>query len=432
MGTPAVRIGLLISLLLLAYSSIAEAQSRPDGSRPGWLRAAFSSPARQTVDPFLDLAPIPDETASPVITAEHQQTAAAVSESIQQVADWQPSPVRAARNPRPAQDDVLPPEDLPLDEEGDPYADPLDPPHYEATTFDRQLSTEMPWEELGDQPLPERLFDETEEAAPAGPPARKPLLQELLSGTHAQVSWLAPVDGFGVTEVGLRTVDPLPIFLGPGPPLQLATAFGNSFVDSPAYLGLPTQLYSMNFELRYMKILSRTLILDVAAGPGWFSDFQSSAMRGFRVTGRVLFLWQMNEQWSSALGVVYIGRQGLPALPAVGVIWTPRPDTRVEITMPRPRIAQRIGGTDSRQHWIYGGFELFGGNSWSVSRADGSEDVFSYTDYRLIAGYEMKTTSGMQWQVEAGYVFSRSATFRDDPASLHPGNTAMIRSGITF
>jgi hypothetical protein len=136
-----------------------------------------------------------------------------------------------------------------------------------------------------------------------------------------------------------------------------------------------------------------------------------------------------NLQWAG--GVVYLDRQDLPALPAFGVILTPRDDLRYELMFPKPRLAWRQYFTPLYEQWVYITGEL-GGQSWAVERSGGGNDIATYRDLRLVLGMERKRNSGRMLFVEGGYVFGREVEYESNVGKLSPGDTAFLRVGGAF
>lgn len=266
--------------------------------------------------------------------------------------------------------------------------------------------------------------DTTTSAAPASP-------RRIFSDNVDGFTWLIPRDGFGVGEYDARTAVVIPLFLG-GPPPKLAVGFGATTFETPDGFDVPDTLYNVQVELRWLRPINDSMALDLAAGPSWFTDFNTSAGRGLRVTGRALLFMTNSETVKSAVGVVYLGRKGLVAVPAVGLIYSPSEEERYELMIPRPRAVWRLAKGEASEHWVYVGAELFGGNSWAIDLPDGSEDVFIYRDYRLLAGYEFKQADGLSLRGEAGFVFARKAEFESDPRELEPGTTGFVRAVLSF
>lgn len=266
------------------------------------------------------------------------------------------------------------------------------------------------------------------EAAPSGAPTPP---RNLFSDNVDGYTWLIPRNGFGVGEYDARTAVVIPLFLG-GPPPKLAVGFGATTVETPDGFDVPDTLYNVQVELRWLRPINDWMALDLAAGPSWFTDFNTPAGRGLRITGRALLFMTNSETVKTAVGFVYLGRKGLVAVPAVGLIYSPSEAERYELMIPRPRAVWRIAKGESSEQWVYVGGELFGGNSWAIDHADGREDVFIYRDYRLLAGYEFKQTAGLTLRGEAGFVFARKAEFETDPRELEPGQTGFVRAVLSY
>lgn len=276
---------------------------------------------------------------------------------------------------------------------------------------------------------PAEVFGEDEESCTTTKPASKrliPLYDNGITGT-----WLAPVDGFGISDVDLKTQLVFPLFVQ-GSPLRLAMIAGTTFVNAPAKIDVPSRLYGLNAELRWYIPFRETWGIDLGAGGGVYSDLDGAAGKGFRVTGRAILVKDLGPRWKVSGGFLYLGRKNLAAMPIAGVIYTPSDDFKVEILFPRPRVMKRIRFDGTREHWVYGGLEVFGGNTWSITQSTGAEDIFIYRDNRLLVGYETKVAGGLATRVEAGYVFTRKVEFENDPATLDPGGTVMVRAGLTY
>ncbi len=134
-------------------------------------------------------------------------------------------------------------------------------------------------------------------------------------------------------------------------------------------------------------------------------------------------------------GVAYLDREDVPILPVGGLLWYPHPDLKIELAVPRPRIARRIywqgAFTDDVQDWAYVAGE-FGGGTWAIRRVDGTNDLFTYRDYRLILGLQRKAIRGLDANLELGYVFSRAIEYAGTSPDVHPSDTLMLRLGFTY
>lgn len=264
------------------------------------------------------------------------------------------------------------------------------------------------------------------DTTPATPKRRVPFMDSGITATY-----LSPVDGFGVSDVDLKTQLIIPVFVK-GSPLRVAMAAGTTFISAPAALDVPNRLYGLTAELRWYIPLKETWGVDLGAGGGVFSDLNGTAGEGFRVTGRAILVKDLNPRWKVSAGVLYLGRKNLLAMPVAGLIYTPQDDLKVELLIPRPRVMKRISVNGTRENWVYAGAEIFGGNTWAVQQTSGAQDTFIYSDNRLLVGYETRAPNGIAGRLEAGYVFMRKVHFSNSTASLDPGGTVMVRAGVTY
>ncbi|MEK6257908.1 MAG: hypothetical protein AABP62_04745 [Planctomycetota bacterium] len=278
---------------------------------------------------------------------------------------------------------------------------------------------------------PNQVFSEAEEDADSGTTGTTVIRKRALIDSSLTATWLAPIDGFGVSDVEAKTQLIIPVFVK-GSPLRLAMGFANTSMETPVGFDVPDQLYGLQAELRWFIPFREAWAVDLGAGGGEFSDASGLGSRGFRVTGRAILVKTVSDRVKWSAGMLYLGRQNLKAMPVAGLIYTPEDDVKIELLIPRSRIARRISWVGTREHWMYFGLELFGGNSWAIEQAGGVEDVVIYKDNRFIFGYETKAPGALAGRVEAGYVFGRDLSFETDPTVLKPGGTMLLRVGVTY
>lgn len=245
------------------------------------------------------------------------------------------------------------------------------------------------------------------------------------------IRWLMPVDGFGMTDLELSRVDHRPRFSDHSR-WNFNIPFAVHFVDEPQALGIPSELYSAQIETRWVQPIGDGLGFDVSVVPGWFSDFDAGRNNGFRVTGHGIATIRLSDEFKLALGAMYLGRDDVHILPAGGLVVTILPDTQIELVMPKPRISQRISSHDGWDQYVYAAFELFGGDSWAVTRPDNSYDTLTYRDFRFLIGHELRGPEAFQNVCEIGYVFARKIEFRNSFQTLDPGGTLLLRLGSSY
>ena len=287
------------------------------------------------------------------------------------------------------------------------------------------------FEEIAPVTQPNQVFSEPDDCADTGTTGTTVIRKRAFIDSSLTATWLAPIDGFGVSDVEAKTQLVIPVFVK-GSPLRLAMGFADTLMETPVGIDVPNQLYGLQAELRWLIPFRETWAVDLGAGGGEFSDASGLGSRGFRMTGRAIFVKTVSDRLKWSVGALYLGRQNLKAIPVAGLIYTPQDDVRIELLIPRSRIARRIRWEGTREHWMYFGLELFGGNSWAIEQAGGVRDVVIYKDNRFIFGYETKAPGALAGRVEAGYVFGRKLSFETDPTVLIPGGTMLLRVGVTY
>ena len=277
---------------------------------------------------------------------------------------------------------------------------------------------------------PTDIFSEPDDCVDTGTTGTAVMRKRAFIDSSLTTTRLAPIDGFGVSDIEAKTQLVIPVFVK-GSPLRLAMGFADTLMQTPAGIDVPNQLYGVSAELRWLIPFRETWAVDLGAGGGLYSDF-SGGSRGFRVTGRAILVKTVSDRLKWSAGVLYLGRENLKAMPVAGLIYTPEDDVKIELLIPRSRIARRMAWVGTREHWMYFGLELFGGNSWAIEQAGGVQDVVIYKDNRFIFGYETKAPGALAGRVEVGYVFARHLEFKNDPATLDPGGTMLLRVGLTY
>lgn len=279
---------------------------------------------------------------------------------------------------------------------------------------------------FGPQPAEQRVWDPTCDGGPvcdAPPPWIAPYETKFRT-----TAILGDGDDLGLIDVDLRHTLAFPRVPG----LTLTPGTIVTFVDGPVRTDLPAQLYGHWIELQWHKQLSQRWAMQLAVAPGLYTDHHSTGSDSVRITGRALAFWGMSQRTQIVFGVVYLDREDVAALPAAGVIHQPNENLRYEILFPRPRVLYNVRRrSDGSEGWVYLAGE-FGGGSWSVERIGGANDVVTYSDLRLIGGYEWKPADGAAWHVEGGWVFARSLEYESGVGDYDPSGTGMVRAGITF
>jgi len=240
----------------------------------------------------------------------------------------------------------------------------------------------------------------------------------------------------GVTDLELSGTFAFPFFSNQSP-LLVTPGFNAHYWDGPNSAGpavadLPPRTYDAFLDFAWYPQITTWLAANLGVRVGVFSDFQEFNSDSLRVMGRALAVMTFTPTIQLAAGVIYVDRLDVKLLPAGGVIWTPIPDARYEILFPNPKLARRLTTIGTTDVWGYLAGE-FGGGSWSIERADGSEDAFDYNDIRIIFGIETSALSGLKTNFEIGYVFNREIIYKNGPPpDFEPNDTLMLRAGLAY
>ena len=234
--------------------------------------------------------------------------------------------------------------------------------------------------------------------------------------------------GLGLTTVDLRTQLSFKNF----PLLQINPRTSWHFLDGPDFTDVPNNLYeyAIDFSL-FLPLNSQWSFLGGVA-PGLFTDNHNTSSDAYRVMGRALFLYKQSEYTKWAFGIVYLDRDDVSILPAVGVTYSPAayPNLVFDIMFPKPKISYSYFKDGDSERTIYLGGE-FGGGTWAIQRSGGTEDVLTYGDLKLALGMEHQLSASRSWFVEAAYVFNRDLEFTSG-GEFELDDTGMIRAGIMF
>jgi len=218
-------------------------------------------------------------------------------------------------------------------------------------------------------------------------------------------------------------------------PLLMMPGFAVHYLDGPKAAELPPRLFDTYLRFRWLHKLSPRWSADMSVTPGVYSDFRQGTDEALRISGHFGAMWEWSPTTKIALGVAYLDRRDYCVLPFAGIIWEPSPEVLFELMVPRPRIARRVYWfgeiADEVQDWIYLAGEL-GGGTWAIRRSDETNDVATYSDLRLILGLERRVLFGVDYRLEAAYVFTRKLKYESGAPQVVPSDTLMLRAGLTY
>ncbi|QDU62489.1 hypothetical protein Pan216_33560 [Planctomycetes bacterium Pan216] len=249
------------------------------------------------------------------------------------------------------------------------------------------------------------------------------------------------VNGFSYGTMRTSTRLPLPIKVpGKGPPIMLSPKFSVATFDAPTGVDLPSDVYDISLGISLMRPIGQRWMLMLAVQPNLVTDFHNTSGDAWRVGGMAIGTLNHSEQWKFSVGAIITGREDIPALPAVGAIWTPSPRFRADLIFPRPRLSYRILENGERAQWLFlsGGL---GGGTWAFRESDGDNNVFSYRELRFTAGWESApggqnpspfASGGLRYFFEAGYVFDRRIEYDHTLPDFNADGGAVLSAGLRF
>jgi Domain of unknown function (DUF6268) len=233
--------------------------------------------------------------------------------------------------------------------------------------------------------------------------------------------------GLGITSLDLKGT----LKFAKWPFLFVSPRIGLHSLDGPKTTDLPPQLYDFSLDTTFYLPLNDRWTVVASATPSMFSDLQATK-DSLRLAGRGIVLYRWSPQLQFTGGVLYLGRKDISALPVAGYIYTPNEDVKFDIMYPKPKAAYRYHHEDDRERWVYVSGEL-GGGSWAVRRASGADDVASYRDLQLLVGIEHKQPEALNWQLEAGCVFSRELRYLSTPGvETTLPSTVVLRAILSY
>lgn len=285
----------------------------------------------------------------------------------------------------------------------------------------------------------DRPLTGTEIHDPVGSDFSPEMLKTLMRPNFSfAAEWQAETNDIGLTFYDASVSFPTYPIFGPPPPM-INVGFGYTRIDAPFEMGLPDDLFETELGLAWMRKINDRWMTRLMAGTTFATDGKNDSSDAWRFRGGVFALYKRNPKWTWIFGAIALGRNDLPVVPAVGVIYQPNPAVRFDLTMPRPRLAFLLVDRGERQQWIYIGTAL-NGATWGVELADGTNDQLTYGDFRAVIGWEstptpepgMPFTRGRKLGAEIGYVFSRDFELDRQDSKIRLDDTLMLRGTVSF
>lgn len=268
---------------------------------------------------------------------------------------------------------------------------------------------------------------------------RKVPLAELMRPTiNLAAEWQPAVGGLGMEVYEARIRQPtFPIFGPPPPFLQAGVSYRS--VSAPLSLGLPQDLYDYALGTSWMRPVNDRWLVRFMFSAALATDGRNTSADAIQYRGGIFAIYRPDPAWSWIFGAIALGRNDIPVVPAVGVIWQPHPGLKYELTLPKPRVAWLLAERNGRQQWTYLAAGFTGG-TWAFEDRNGTADQITYRDWRCMVGWESIPAAptgapyvrGRKLAVEAGYLFSRQFEFESDAREIGLENTLLLRLATEF
>lgn len=275
----------------------------------------------------------------------------------------------------------------------------------------------------------------------------RPVRESFFQGFAASMGYL-PNTGdrqSGMTELGGAATFGFPLPDSEHPLLLTPDIEWTDFTFPDAFqpaTGEKTSLYSAGGEVRTLMPLNERLMIDLAVGAHWNSDFSSSVSDSLRITGRGCAIVKTDASSRLIFGAAYSDISDWTVVPIAGILLKPSEDLLLDLYFPRPKIAKRLTCCEDPKgetpYWAYLAGEL-DGNRWtfrSKETAVPRDYKMTYYDWKLLGGIERRVMDEINWAVEGGLVFGRS--LKIEPlgggfgGETHPETTGVVRLKIMY
>jgi hypothetical protein len=293
----------------------------------------------------------------------------------------------------------------------------------------------MPDSSMGGHSPPEscgQLESDTSSGQSAGPP------RKLFSPRFDfSAEWEPRTNGFGISSFDSSISQGIMPIFGPPPPVFNA-GYSLTLLESPELFELPDELQEFSFGASWMRRVNERWMMRFMLSGAFASDLQNTGSDAWQIRGGIFALYRPAENWSWAFGAMATGRDDLPVLPAIGAIWQPADNFKVNLMMPSPRLSWLLLEAADKQHWGYVGAGITGG-TWAVQRG-GVNDRLTYREWRFVLGWEVVPPqppgtfmpTGTTWNSEVGIAVGRRFEFDRDDLEIDLDSTLLLRTGVRF
>ena len=285
---------------------------------------------------------------------------------------------------------------------------------------------------------------------PPGYPAQNSTFQQTMRLYQgARGSWAYILGNGQGTSVGVNELDTTATFAMPffhnspanlnHAPLLITPGFGLQLWDGPQTTStmladLPPNTYDVFLDGAWNPQFTPLFGAELGLRVGIFTNWDVLVWQSWRLMGRAIGTLQLTPTMQAKAGIVYLDRNLVKLLPALGVTWTPDANSRYDIIFPAPKASKRLTAMGKHSIWGYVAGE-YGGGAWTFRRSTGQISPFDYNDIRVTVGTEWvpQTPTGLSGNFEVGYVFYRQLFFVDGPPQYQNLNNSMLfRLGLAY
>lgn len=249
---------------------------------------------------------------------------------------------------------------------------------------------------------------------------------------ETEAAWIGTDSELASMEVNTFLRVAIPLDGTPDNVIALQPGLRTYFLDGPTIVDVPSTLYDAQLSIVWRKKFSERWQTNVWLQPKIRSDFRTDDDAFFFSGGAYAkYVWTPNV-FDLYLGAFYLDRDDVSVLPAVGFVWTPTPDWRYEVLLPRPKIAHRLTRIgDCFEKWAFLSGQL-GGGSFMVERVTGETDKVTLRDLRIFLGIETVRPGGAGAFAEVGYVFNRGVEYKTNDEEYEFDGSLMLRLGMRY
>ncbi|MFM7413598.1 MAG: hypothetical protein ACKO6E_10380, partial [Planctomycetota bacterium] len=185
---------------------------------------------------------------------------------------------------------------------------------------------------------------------PAGYPTQSQTIQQTMhvfQGVRGSWAYLMG-DGdnlnVGVNELDTTATFALPFFHNSPAnlnhaPLLITPGFGLQLWDGPQttstqWADLPPNTYDAFIDAAWNPRLSPLWGAELGIRVGIYTNWDVLVWQSWRIMGRAIGTLQLTPTWQGKAGIIYLDRNQVKLLPAIGATWTPNDRSRYDIFFP--------------------------------------------------------------------------------------------------